>query len=247
MNIFGIIPARYDSSRFPGKPLADIQGKPMIRRVYEQSLKSKSFKEITVATDDARIIDCVKEFGGSVCLTSPLHRTGTERCNEAAGTLSGLMPDDIIFNIQGDEPFIDPGQLDQLAACFSDPTVQIATLAKKIATTDELFDPNVVKVIFDKNKKAILFSRQAIPFIRGKELHTWIASFPFFKHIGLYGYRASVLGKIVALPESKLELAESLEQLRWLDNGYSIHVEETSVDSISVDTPEDLLKFTNKS
>ena len=245
MKIFGIIPARYDSSRFPGKPLVMIQGIPMIQRVYTRALQCKSLAGLVVATDDDRIMQCVQSFGGNVCMTSLHHRSGTERCNEATGFFQSLSPEDVIVNIQGDEPFIDPRQLDQLVACFDDENVQIGTLIKKIESENELFDPNVVKVIRDKNSKAICFSRQTLPYFRGKDPDSWLAGGSFYKHVGLYGYSAGVLKELVALPESALEKAESLEQLRWLENGYAIHVRETELASVAIDSPSDLLKITN--
>ena len=245
MKIFGIIPARYESSRFPGKPLVMIQGIPMIQRVYTRVLQCKSLAGLVVATDDDRIMQCVQSFGGNACMTSPHHRSGTERCNEATAFFQSLSAEDIIINVQGDEPFIDPRQLDQLATCFDDKRVQIGTLIKKIETENELFDPNVVKVIADKNSKAIYFSRQTLPYFRGKETHTWLTAGTFYKHVGLYGYTAGVLKELVSLPESSLEKAESLEQLRWIENGYSIHVRETDIVSVAIDSPTDLLKITN--
>ena len=247
MKIFGIIPARYESSRFPGKPLVMIQGIPMIQRVYTRVLQCKSLAGLVVATDDDRIMQCVQSFGGNACMTSPHHRSGTERCNEATAFFQSLSAEDIIINVQGDEPFIDPRQLDQLATCFDDKRVQIGTLIKKIETENELFDPNVVKVIADKNSKAIYFSRQTLPDLRGRETHTWLAGGTFYKHVGLYGYSAGVLKELVSLPESSLEKAESLEQLRWIENGYSIHVGETDIASVAIDSPADLLKITNNS
>jgi len=245
MKIFGIIPARYDSSRFPGKPLVNIQGKPMIQRVYEQASRCISLSGLVVATDDERINQCVNAFGGKVFLTSRNHRSGTERCNEATGYFENLSSYDIIINIQGDEPFIDPRQLDQLAECFVKNDIQIGTLIKKIISRDELFDTNVVKVIFDKNFRAIYFSRQTLPYFRGKETQTWLENGSYYKHVGLYGYTVGVLKTIVMLPESMLEKAESLEQLRWIENGYSVYLRETEYDSIAIDSPADLLKITN--
>lgn len=245
MKIFGIIPARYDSSRFPGKPLVMILGKPMIQRVYEQAFQCKSLSGLVVATDDQRILDCVTAFGGKACLTSPNHRSGTERCNEASGFFSETDPGDIIINIQGDEPFIDPHQLDQLAECFTGNDVRIGTLVKKIESKDELFDPNVVKVITDKNSRAIYFSRQTLPYFRGKEPNTWLENGTFYKHVGLYGYTAGVLKDLVRLPGSRLEKAESLEQLRWIEHGYTVYVRETEYSSLAIDSPADLLKITN--
>ena len=217
----------------------------MIQRVYEQASRCNSLSGLVVATDDDRIRQCVNAFGGNVCMTSPNHRSGTERCHEASGFFRELSSTDIIINIQGDEPFIEPQQLDQLAECFINKDIQIATLVKKVASKDELFDTNVVKVIVDKNHKAIYFSRQALPFLRGKEPSAWLENGRYYKHIGLYGYTAGVLKVLVTLPESALEKAESLEQLRWIENGYSIYIGETDYESTAIDSPADLLKITN--
>lgn len=244
MKIIGIIPARYASSRFPGKALTLINGKPMIQLVYEQVLKTHFIQKVYIATDDIRIQKTVNDFGGNVLLTSEHHKSGTERCHEAAEILqnSGIEIEAII-NIQGDEPLINPQQIDDVAQQLSTKEVQIATLVKKIYHQEELFDENVVKTIVDVNGKAIYFSRQAIPFIRASEKQNWIGTHNYFKHIGIYGYTAEVLKKLVNLKESPLEKAESLEQLRWLENGFDIFVKETKFDSIGIDTPEDLLKI----
>lgn len=244
MKIAGIIPARYASSRFPGKPLAIIQDKPMIQHVYDQAIKADQLSEIIIATDDRRIEKAVKDFGGKVMMTDPAHSSGTERCAEIQQALkqTGNLFD-VFINIQGDEPFIDPEQIDLVASCFKEENVQIATLSKKIYTKDELFNTNVVKVITDKYGKAIYFSRQAIPFIRGLELESWTHKSLHFKHIGIYGYQSAILEKIVKLKQSPLEESESLEQLRWIENGYSIMVKETNIESFGVDVPEDLSKF----
>lgn len=246
MKIAGIIPARYASSRFPGKPLAIIQNKPMIQHVYEQAGKADQLDVIIVATDDLRIEKVVKAFGGRVMMTDLNHSSGTERCAEVQQTLkqTGKLFDAII-NIQGDEPFIDPEQINLVATCFVDKNVQIATLAKKIEKEKELFDVNVVKVITDIYGNAIYFSRQTIPFIRGQKLDTWLQHPIHYKHVGIYGYQAATLEKIVKLKQSPLEKAESLEQLRWIENGYSIRVKETNIESFGVDVPEDLTKFSN--
>jgi 3-deoxy-manno-octulosonate cytidylyltransferase (CMP-KDO synthetase) len=245
MNIFGIIPARYDSSRFPGKPLVQIQGKPMIRRVYEQASKCTGLSGLVVATDDVRIRECVESFRGNVCMTSPKHRSGTERCNEAVNFFGNVSPDDIILNIQGDEPFIQPDQIGQLADLMTGKGVLIGTLVKKIRSGEELFDSNVVKVIPDRNFRALYFGRQAMPFVRGEEPSNWIGKVVFYKHVGLYGYRSAVLAELVKIPESPLEKAESLEQLRWMENGYAIYLAETEFESFAVDSPSDLSKITN--
>jgi 3-deoxy-manno-octulosonate cytidylyltransferase (CMP-KDO synthetase) len=248
MNIAGIIPARYASTRFPGKPLALIGGMSMIRRVYEQCLKSQSLNLVVVATDDPRIADHVQSFNGNVVLTSKDHRSGTDRCNEALKLFSAAHPDqhfDVVVNIQGDEPFIDPTQIDAVAACFNDPLVDIATLARPIDSAEELFNPNAVKVVTGKNKQALYFSRSPIPFIRGVEQQEWIQKGRFLKHLGLYAYRSDVLNVIATLAPGILENFESLEQLRWLENGYRISVELTDKEGVSIDTPEDIAKLIN--
>jgi 3-deoxy-manno-octulosonate cytidylyltransferase (CMP-KDO synthetase) len=242
MKILGIIPARYASTRFPGKPLADIGGKSMIQRVYEQAKKSKSLSEVVVATDDVRIEQHVKGFGGKVVMTSDQHQSGTDRCFEAMSNIK--IPADIIINIQGDEPFIQPAQIDEIASCFCDEQVQLATLVKKVVTTEELFNSNIPKVIVNRNKEAIYFSRQTIPHIRGKKEEEWLKNYTFYKHIGIYAYQSVILGKITQLPPSSLELAEGLEQLRWIENGYKIKVEVTDYESVAVDVPDDLKKLT---
>jgi 3-deoxy-manno-octulosonate cytidylyltransferase (CMP-KDO synthetase) len=236
----GIIPARYASTRFPGKPLAEIRGKSMIRRVYEQAVKA--LETVYVATDDERIYTAVKAFGGEVVMTSTLHKSGTDRCSEAIQIVEhekGLTYD-VVLNVQGDEPFIEPEQLELVKTCFSNHHTQIATLVKTIHTREDLFDPNRPKVLVNKDQEAIYFSRSAIPFIRGKETNEWLAAHIFYMHIGLYGFRRDILPEITALPQSSLELAESLEQLRWLENGYHITVRTTTCESFGIDTPEDL-------
>jgi len=238
-SIIGIIPARYGSSRFPGKPLADIKGKSMIQRVYEQSIKSKSLSQVLVATDHQEIYDHVKNFGGDVMMTDTHHQNGTERCNEAAQKI-GLDEEDIVINIQGDEPFIQPEQIDLVAACFDEHTTQIATLIKKIVSVEELLKENVPKVIINKNKEAIYFSRAPIPFLSNKETSQWLNHHTYYKHIGIYGYRVKTLHLIAKLPASPLEQAESLEQLRWIENGYRINVAVTSMKSHAIDMPEDI-------
>jgi len=247
MKILGIIPARYASSRFPGKPLVMIDGKSMIQRVYQQALQCKELSSVIIATDSEIIEKHIKSFKGDVIMTSDHHKSGTERCNEVVERL-GMDQNDpliVIINIQGDEPFIDPRQISELAEAFRSPDIQIATLIKRIRSNDELNDPNVVKVIFDKNFKAIYFSRFSIPFYRGKNPAEWFKERAYFKHIGIYAYRSPALKKIAKLSESPLEKAESLEQLRWIENGYPVHVRETEFDSFAIDTPADLLKITN--
>ncbi len=241
MKIIGIIPARYSSSRFPGKPLVDIGGKSMIQRVYEQSAKSKSLSDVLVATDDERIEKHVKNFGGHVIITKVSHQSGTDRCFEAAQKYSKA---DIVINIQGDEPFIHPEQIDLAVSCFDSDNVQISTLVKKINTNEELFSINTPKVLLNKYGEAIYFSRQTIPFLREKDTTEWLKHHTFYKHIGIYGYTTKVLSEITALKQSSLELAEGLEQLRWLENGYKIKTKITDFESVSVDVPEDIKKLT---
>ncbi len=237
MRILGVIPARYQSSRFPGKPLIDIEGKSMIERVYNQCLKSSSLSKVIVATDDQRIVNHVNLFGGNIVMTSNKHQSGTDRCAEVANNYNEF---DILINIQGDEPMIDPKQIDLLCNCFKDPETSIATLVKKINTNQELFNENTPKVILNKNKEALLFSRTAIPFIRGKARETWLEHYNFFKHIGIYGFRTEILKDLTKLPISGLETAEALEQLRWIENGYRIKAAITEIESQAIDTPEDL-------
>jgi 3-deoxy-manno-octulosonate cytidylyltransferase (CMP-KDO synthetase) len=240
MKILGIIPARYASSRFPGKPLVDIGGKSMIQRVYEQAKKCDHLTEVIVATDDDRIHDHVIAFGGVAVMTGTDHQSGTDRCAEVALAHPRYH---VIINIQGDEPYIDPEQITKLAACFNTPDVQIATLVKKVKTEQELHNPNTPKVIVNKLSEAAYFSRSAIPHIRGEQPENWLEFYSYFKHIGIYGYRADVLQQITKLPISALEKAESLEQLRWVENGYRIKVAETELETYAVDTPEDLEKL----
>ncbi len=238
MQIIAIIPARYASTRFPGKPLVDIQGKSMIQRVYEQACKSKLVNRVIIATDDHRIFKHALEFGAEVQMTQLHHLSGTDRVAEVANTIDEA---DVILNIQGDEPFIDPQQIDQLALFLKNKTsFPIATLAKKMKYSPAIFDPNVVKVVFDINQKALYFSRASIPHHRGQDAENWLKENTIYKHIGLYGFRPNVLLELSKLKPSSLELAESLEQLRWLENGYSIGVEITSFESISIDHPADL-------
>lgn len=240
MNILGIIPARYASTRFPGKPLVDISGKTMIQRVYEQAKKCSSFADVVVATDDDRIFDHVLGFNGKAVMTSAEHQSGTDRCAEVASKHPEY---DIIINIQGDEPYIDPEQITKLAVCFNDPNTQIATLVKKIHSVEELHNANSPKVLINKLSEAIYFSRSPLPHIRGQEPQNWLNFYTYFKHIGIYGYRADILQQITKLPVSSLEKAESLEQLRWIENGYRIKVAETELETVAVDTPEDLNKL----
>ena len=230
ITFLGIIPARYASSRFPGKPLVDIGGKPMIQRVYEQA--KKVLKYVVVATDDTRIYDCVKSFGGKVVMTSTEHRSGTDRCYEAMSLQP--MAYDVVINIQGDEPFIHPEQIEALMRCFDNDQTDIATLVRPFganATFKELSNPNTPKVVFDDSKRALLFSRSVIPYQRGIAPEDWSAHYAYYAHVGIYAYRSEVLKAITTLPASVLEKAESLEQLRWLEHGYCIQVAETILPS----------------
>ena len=237
MKILGIIPARYASTRFPGKPLVDIAGKSMIQRVYEQAKKCAQLSEVIVATDDDRIFEHVLGFSGKAVITSSTHQSGTDRCAEVAEKYPEY---DVIINIQGDEPYIDPEQISKLIGCFNDADTQLATLIKKVSNEQELHNTNSPKVIINKNSEAIYFSRSPLPHIRGQEPQNWLQHFTYFKHIGIYGYRADILKQITKLPVSPLEKAESLEQLRWIENGYKIKVAETEIETIAIDTPEDL-------
>lgn len=240
MVILGIIPARYASSRFPGKPLVDIDGKYMVQRVFEQA--SKAIKHVVVATDDQRIYKAVESFDGKAVMTSTEHPSGTDRCAEAVVNFEREfdVKVDVVINIQGDEPFIAEKQISLLVDLFENPSTQIATLIKPVDTIEILFNPNKPKVIVDTNGKALLFSRQTIPYIRGAEQSEWLEKFNFYQHIGMYGYRKEVLLEITKLPKSPLEIAESLEQLRWLENGFNIQTSVTNDEGISIDTPEDL-------
>lgn len=237
MKVIGIIPARYSSSRFPGKPLVDIGGKSMIQRVYEQVKNTSCLHEVIVATDDDRIAEHVKSFAGNVIMTASSHQSGTDRCAEVIAKVSGF---DIVINIQGDEPFINPLQIELLASCFDKEETQIATLVKKIHTEDELFNVNIPKVVRNIAGQAIYFSRQTIPYLRGIEQKNWLSKHSYFKHIGIYGYRTDVLKQLTQLPISILEETEALEQLRWIEHGYTIQTAETEHETIAVDTQEDL-------
>jgi 3-deoxy-manno-octulosonate cytidylyltransferase (CMP-KDO synthetase) len=242
MKFIAIIPARYSSSRFPGKPLADIMGKPMIQRVYEQA--SQVFDHIIVATDDERILHAVHNFGGTAVMTSPTHKSGTDRCAEALTIAENYFSTifDVVVNLQGDEPFIQPEQLKLIQACFNERSVQIATLIKPVHNKEELFDANKPKVVINNKHEAIYFSRSVIPFVRGIDEKEWISHHQFYIHIGIYAFTRETLLKITQLETTKLEKAESLEQLRWIENGFSIKVAVTKHESIGIDTPDDLEK-----
>lgn len=239
--IVGIIPARFASTRFPGKPLVDIGGKPMIQRVYEQAKKCVSLQRVVVATDDSRIEQAVKKFGGEVCMTSSHHPSGTDRCAEVVEQMK--LDAYAVINIQGDEPFIDPMQIELVCSCFDDPETELATLIKKISSSEILFNPNSPKVIVDINNFAIYFSRQPLPYLRGVEQTDWNNRHSFFQHIGIYGYRTDILKMITKLTPSTLEKAESLEQLRWIENGFKIKTAVTTLETVAIDTPDDLLKL----
>lgn len=246
MKFIGIIPARFASSRFPGKPLALIQDKPMIQHVYEKANNCGILEKVYVATDDQRIFDAVTEFNGKVFMTSNTHKSGTERCNEIANMLLSrkeVSENDVIINIQGDEPMIHPDQIEKFGNLFRDKNVVIATLRKAITEAEELYNQNVVKVVVDDKGKALYFSRQAIPFIRNEDLDKWCYTGLFYKHIGIYAYRIHTLNKITRLPAGILENAEGLEQLRWIENAYTIHTTVTEIESVSIDTPDDLEKL----
>ena len=237
MKYIGVIPARYASTRFPGKPLVMLGGKSMIERVYEQV--AGVLDETCVATDDERIFDAVKAFGGNVVMTSTEHKSGTDRIQEAVTKIGDGY--DVVVNIQGDEPFIQRSQIETVCRCFDDEITQIATLGKPFGNNIEaIANSNSPKIVIDNRGYAMYFSRSVIPFIRGKQTEEWAEAYPFVKHIGLYAYRREVLAEITQLPQSSLEIAESLEQLRWLQNGYRIKVGLTDVETVGIDTPEDL-------
>lgn len=241
IKFIGIIPARYASTRFPGKPLVEIGGKMMIQRVYDQV--KDLLDEVVVATDDQRIYDAVIGFGGKVVMTDENHKSGTDRCREAFEKCGSSY--DVVINIQGDEPFIQAEQIALLKSCFENSNTELATLVKPFTKEDgttALFNPNTPKVILNNNSEAIYFSRSVIPYIRGTEESEWINHHIFYKHIGLYAYRADILLRITEMPQSTLEIAESLEQLRWIENGLTIKVAITHHETIGIDTPEDLKK-----
>lgn len=237
--ILGVIPARYASTRFPAKPLADLGGKSMIRRVYEQVKKSKHIMDVVVATDHPEIYNHVKQFGGNVCMTKESHVSGTDRCYEALALQQKEFA--YVINIQGDEPFIQPEQIDLLAGLLDGKT-EIATLVKKIEEQEQLFNSNVVKAVVAENRTALYFSRSPIPHVRNAQESEWLSKNTFYKHIGMYAYRSDILKQLTGLPISSLEKAESLEQLRWLENGFKISVVETQTETIGIDTPLDLEK-----
>ncbi|PWJ57489.1 3-deoxy-manno-octulosonate cytidylyltransferase (CMP-KDO synthetase) [Dyadobacter jejuensis] len=243
VQILGIIPARYASTRFPAKALVDIGGKSMIQRVYEQAIQADRLSKVIVATDDQRILDHVASFGGEAVMTSVDHQSGTDRCHEAFMSIGSHF--DYVINIQGDEPFISPEPINELASVL-DLSTELATLVKIIDSEDLLFNPNVPKVVLNARQEVLYFSRQTIPYLRGQEPADWLKQHTYYKHIGIYAYRIDVLSKITSLPVSSLEKAEALEQLRWLENGFRIRAVVTTDDSHGVDTPDDLDKVTKK-
>lgn len=236
MKFIAIIPARYASTRFPGKPLAMLGGKPVIQRVYEQA--TAVLGEAYVATDDERIFQAVEAFGGRAVMTRSDHRSGTDRIEEAAEKIQTNA--DVIINVQGDEPFIQASQIKTLMHLFDDPTTQIGTLGKRFETMEAAKNPNSPKIVCDCRGFALYFSRSVIPFVRGKEEATWMEHYPYLKHLGIYAYRRKALHEVTQLAQTPLEIAESLEQLRWLENGYRIRVGITDVETVGIDTPEDL-------
>ena len=238
MKFIGIIPARFASTRFPGKPLAILNGKPIIQHVYENA--AKGLDAVWVATDNSRIAQAVMNFGGQFVMTREDHQSGTDRCAEAALLLSAKHDFDVVINVQGDEPFVRGEQIDALKSCFEGSATEIATLVKVIDSAEVLFNPNRPKVVVGNNQQALLFSREAIPHIRGIAKEQWLNRHEFYSHLGMYAYRKDILQKLTQLSPSTLELAESLEQLRWLENGFSIKVAQTRFESIGIDTPEDL-------
>lgn len=236
MKFIGIIPARYASTRFPGKPLALLGGKPVIQHVYEKV--AAVLEAAYIATDDERIYDVVKSFGGQVVMTRTDHKSGTDRIEEAIEKIGGEW--DVVVNVQGDEPFVAKSQLDTICHCFDDPTTQIATLGKPFESMEAVQNPNSPKIVVDNMGFAMYFSRSVIPYVRGKEKSSWLTHYPFLKHLGIYAYRKDVLRQVTQLPQSSLEIAESLEQLRWLQNGFKIKVGTTDVETVGIDTPQDL-------
>lgn len=238
MKFIGIIPARFQSTRFPGKPLVILGEKPIIQWVYENA--KKALDDVYVATDDERIYKAVEAFGGKAVYTSPNHQSGTDRCAEAAQKVAKQVEFDVVINIQGDEPFIRPEQVEGLKACFNFPETEIATLIKPITNAIEITNINRPKVVINKNMEAMYFSRSSIPFVRDSKPEEWINRNEFYSHIGMYAYRYDILLELTNLPIGVLEKAESLEQLRWLENGYRIKTAKTSFENMGIDTPEDL-------
>lgn len=238
--ILGIIPARYASTRFPGKPLIEIEGKSMIQRVYEQAAKATLLDKVVVATDDVRIASHVRSFNGNVVMTAPDHPSGTDRCREALQQMGGNF--DYVVNIQGDEPFIEPAQIDELAAVLNDKSVELATQMIPVDNYEVLFDTGEVKIVLNEKDEALYFSRMVIPFIKGVAKEEWHLNHSYYRHVGMYAYRSDVLVRLSQLPVSALEQAESLEQLRWLEAGFRIKCVVTGFDSHCIDTPDDVAK-----
>ncbi len=240
MDFIVIIPARFASTRFPGKPLVNINGKPMIQHVYEQA--SKVFSDVYVATDDEKIYSAVLSFNGKVVMTKKKHKSGTDRCAEAILKIEKIENKtfDVVINLQGDEPFINIEQINIIKKCFKSKKTQIATLAKYISNQEDLFDVNKPKIVINNKNEAIYFSRSVIPYYRGMDKKRWLTNHKYFKHIGLYAYRKDILLEITKLPQSSLEKVESLEQLRWIENAYKIKIAYTEYESLSIDTPRDL-------
>ncbi len=243
MKVLGVIPARYQSTRFPGKPLVLIDGVPMIVRVYHQAMKCSLFDHVIVATDSLQIQELLNHHNIPNVMTSEHHISGTDRCIEV---VEGFLDYDIVLNIQGDEPFIRPEQLELVIQTFDNKKVEIATLVKKIENSEDIENPNIIKVVKSENNKALYFSRSPIPYVRNLSIESWPFHFDFFKHIGIYGFKMEVLWRIKQLQASNLEKAESLEQLRWLENGIQIYVNESNFETIGIDTPEDLLRINNQ-
>lgn len=238
--IVGIIPARYASTRFPGKPLINIEGKTMLQRVYEQAAQSRSLAKVAVATDDERIFTHVKSFGGEVVMTAADHPSGTDRCMDALQQLEGDF--NYVINIQGDEPFIEPEQIDELAAVLKDGATELATQMIAVDSYEMLFDKGEVKIVLNTDHEAMYFSRMVIPFIKGVDEKEWHLHHQYYRHVGMYAYRKDILEKITRLPVSSMEKAESLEQLRWIEHGYKIKCVITKYESHCIDTPEDVEK-----
>lgn len=239
MKVLGIIPSRYGSSRFPGKPLIDIAGKSMIQRVYEGASRSKQIDQVIVATDDDRIFQAVKDFGGEVMMTAETHQSGTDRCGEV---IQSMQEYDVVINIQGDEPLIQSAQLNELISAFQAEEVKIATLVKPIQDLEDIQNPNRIKVVLDSERRALYFSRSPIPYLANVEEDKWLETNTFYKHIGIYAWRSDVLRELVQLEPTELEVVESLEQLRWLYHGHSIHTIESQIETPNIDVPDDLEK-----
>ncbi len=240
MKFYAIIPARYNSTRFPGKPLADIMGQSMVSRVYNQAISCSKIEGAWIATDDDRIANHLKDLNIPYIMTSSSHQSGTDRCREAAEKIPQILDTDVVINIQGDEPFISVNQIELICSCFDQPTTNIASLVKKLDTISKVQDPNTVKAVFNKHMEAVYFSRSPIPYIRDHQPEKWLSFQDFYKHLGIYAYRKNSLIEISQLEQSNLEIAESLEQLRWISNGYKIQLKITTEEALSIDNPSDL-------